>query len=194
MPRCKDIGDGLLGAEVGCHCVLFGDGAAAALVTDSGPGLLVQDVSIETDGSQAELIKLPGGGARHPASEETIKCAMHYLTMNGRETFKHAVRCMGAISQQSLERKGLTEADVSWIVPHQANMRIIEALAKRFSLPMEKVYTTVHKYGNTSASAVAIALEELMQGEEIPNGTNILLTAFGSGLTYGAAVLTQHND
>ncbi len=172
-------------------CVLFGDGASAAVISSEGKGLLVRDVTLGADGEQAQLLVLPGGGSRNPSSEKTVADNLHYLRMEGKEVFKHAVRRMESASKESIEKSGLSESDISWFVPHQANLRIIESLAKRFNVPSEKVFVTIHKYGNTSASSLGIALDELLREKNIEAGENILLTAFGSGLTWGAAVLTH---
>lgn len=171
--------------------VLFGDGAAAVVVTDSGPGLEINTVCLGTDGSLVDLIIVPGGGARHPSSEETIAKEMHYFKMDGKEVFKHAVRRMSSAAKECLKKAGLSDDQVSWLVPHQANVRIMDAVAKGFNIAAEKMYKTVHKYGNTSASSIAIALEELALKHEIKDGEHILLVAFGAGLTWGAAVLTK---
>lgn len=172
-------------------CVLFGDGASAAVVSSEGKGLAIRDVSLGSDGELAKLLILPAGGSRNPASRETVDGNLHYLQMEGKEVFKHAVRRMESASKESIEKAGLKETEISWLVPHQANMRIIEALAKRFEVPMEKVFITIHKYGNTSASSLGIALDELMRQNNAQKGDNILLTAFGAGLTWGASVLTH---
>jgi 3-oxoacyl-[acyl-carrier-protein] synthase-3 len=172
-------------------CVLFGDGAAACVVSGRGAGLVVRDVRLGADGELAELLILPGGGSRHPATLESVSAEMHYLRMEGKEVFKHAVRRMELSSKQCLDTLGIEQSQINWLVPHQANMRIIEAIAKRFEVPWERVYLTIHKYGNTSASSIGIALDELLREKGIQSGENILLTAFGAGLTWGASVLTQ---
>jgi 3-oxoacyl-[acyl-carrier-protein] synthase III len=171
-------------------CVLFGDGASACIVSNVGKGLLIRDVCLGCDGDQADLLTLPAGGSRMPASAETVSADLHFLKMEGKEVFKHAVRRMESASKKCLDRAGLAESQISWLVPHQANMRIIEAIAKRFEVPKERVFLTIHKYGNTSASSVGIALDELIREHGLSSGENILLTAFGSGLTFGASVLT----
>lgn len=171
-------------------CVLFGDGASACVVSNRGSGLMVRDVCLGADGDLAELLILPGGGSRNPATADTVCAELHFLRMEGKETYKHAVRRMEMASKKCLDRAGLAESEISWIVPHQANIRIIEGIAKRFGVPMERVYLTIHKYGNTSASSVGIALDELLRDHGVKNGENILLTAFGAGLTWGASVLT----
>jgi len=172
-------------------CVLFGDGAAAAIVSAQGEGLRIDALCLGSDGQLADLVKIPAGGSRNPATKETIEQGMHYFQMSGNEVFKHAVRRMSAAARECLAKAGLEEQDVSWLVPHQANKRIIDAIAKNFNIPEEKVYQTVHKYGNTSASSIAIALHELMKEQEFDEGEHLLLTAFGGGLTWGAAILTR---
>ena len=171
-------------------CVLFGDGASACVVSASGKGLLIRDVCLGSDGEVAELLILPAGGSRKPADQETVAEKLHYIQMDGKEVFKHAVRRMEMASRLCLERAGLAEDQIKWLIPHQANMRIIEAIAKRFGVPMERVYLTIHKYGNTSASTVGIALDELLNEHKFSTGDNVLLTAFGAGFTWGASVLT----
>lgn len=172
-------------------CVLFGDGAAAAVVSSKGEGLQIQTICLGSDGQLADLIKIPAGGSRHPASCATLEQRQHYFKMSGNEVFKHAVRRMTAAARECLAKAGLEETEVSWLVPHQANKRIIDAIAKNFHMPEEKVYQTVHKYGNTSASSVAIALDELMKEHNIHEGEHLLLAAFGGGLTWGATILTK---
>jgi 3-oxoacyl-[acyl-carrier-protein] synthase III len=174
-------------------CVLFGDGASACIVTSdtSKPGLVIRDVSLGSDGDQAQLLTLPAGGSRMPASQESVSSGCHYLKMEGKDVFKHAVRRMEASSKECMDKVGLTEKDLSWLVPHQANIRIIEAIAKRFEIPMERVFMTIEKYGNTSASSIGIALDELLEEKDIAFGDNILLTAFGAGLTWGSSILTK---
>jgi 3-oxoacyl-[acyl-carrier-protein] synthase-3 len=172
-------------------CVLFGDGASACIVSDRGHGLIVRDVCLGADGELAELLILPAGGSRNPASAQTVMDCLHYLQMDGKETYKHAVRRMEMASKQCLDRVGLAESEISWIVPHQANIRIIEGIAKRFGIPMERVYLTIQKYGNTSASSIGIALDELLREKGVGQGENLLLVAFGAGLTWGASILTS---
>jgi 3-oxoacyl-[acyl-carrier-protein] synthase-3 len=171
-------------------CILFGDGASACVVSGEGKGLLIRDVCLGADGSVSELLIQPAGGSRLPASLETVSENLHCIKMEGKEVFKHAVRRMEEASKLCLDRSGLTEDQISWLVPHQANTRIIEALARRFGVPMERVYMTIHKYGNTSASSVGIALDELLKDRKLAQGENMLLFAFGAGLTWGASLLT----
>lgn len=172
-------------------CFIFGDGAAASVVQNKGPGLALKEVLLGADGSQAELIAIPGGGSRHPATEQTLGSDKHLIHMIGNEVFKHAVRRMQACAIQCLEKTGLKESDIAWLVPHQANIRIMDALAKRFEIPNERLYKTIHKYGNTSACTIPISLSELIDSEPVKTGEHILLIAFGAGLTFGAGILTK---
>jgi len=171
-------------------CVLFGDGAAASIIAAEGKGLLISDVCLGADGRLAELLIIPAGGSKKPASMETIQTNQHYLQMEGKELFKHAVRRMEMAASRCLERASLKKEQIKWLIPHQANMRIIEVIAKRFDVPMERVFLTLYKYGNTSASSVGIALDELLQEKDLREEDHILLVAFGAGLTWGATILT----
>ncbi len=177
-------------------CVLFGDGASAAVVSSlNRNGLSVESICLGADGEQAELLILPAGGCREPASSKTIQEKKHFIQMAGNEVFKHAVRRMESASKECLDMAGMSEGDVSWLVPHQANKRIIDAIAKRFKhLAANRIFETVHKYGNTSASSVGIALDELMKEHTVKDGENILLTAFGSGFTWGASLLRYEGE
>lgn len=172
-------------------CVLFGDGAAAAVIGGQGEGFSIAEVCLGADGQVAELLMLPAGGCRRPASKETVENNEHYITMEGKEVFKHAVRRMESAAKDCLLKTGMSEDQIDWLIPHQANERIIDAIAKRFGIAEEKVFKTVHKYGNTSASAIAIALDELIRDKHISPGDNMLLVAFGAGFTWGASILTK---
>ena len=172
-------------------CVLFGDGASSCIVSSSKKGFAIENVSLGCDGKQSELLILPAGGSKNPASMETVQGGQHFIKMEGREVFKHAVRRMEGAVKACLDASGLDEQSISWMVPHQANIRIIEALAKRFQVPSEQVYLTIHKYGNTSASSVGIALDELVKEKNVKKGERIVLLGFGAGLTWGAAALTS---
>ena len=171
-------------------CVLFGDGASACVVSQSQFGYTIENVSLGSDGQQSNLLILPAGGSKRPASVKTVEEGLHFLQMEGKEVFKHAVRRMESAVKKCLKVAGLEEEQISWLVPHQANIRIIESLAKRFKVSTERVYLTIHKYGNTSASSVGIAMDELLREKDIGQGEHIVLCAFGAGLTWGAAVLT----
>ncbi len=178
-------------------CVLFGDGASACIVSAAKErkGLELSGITLGCDGGQADILVIPAGGCRQPASNETVENRQHYVKMEGKEVFKHAVRRMESACKECLELAELQEQDISWLIPHQANIRIIDAMAKRFKhLPPDRIFKTVHKYGNTSASSVGIALDELLKQESLQKGERILLTAFGGGLTWGAAVLTSTGD
>jgi len=173
-------------------CVLFGDGASACIVVgEDVPGYAIENVSLGADGREAELLILPAGGSKRPASLETVQQGLHFLQMEGKEVFKHAVRRMEDAVTQCLSAINLKKEGINWMVPHQANIRIIESLAKRFNVQRERVYLTLHKYGNTSASSVGIALDELAKGGRVKGGEHIILFAFGAGLTWGAAALTK---
>ncbi len=178
-------------------CILFGDGASACVISSSPEkkGLVLSSICLGCDGEQSDLLLIPAGGCRQPASTETIDGRQHYVKMAGNEVFKHAVRRMESACRECLELAQLKEQDISWLIPHQANIRIIDAMARRFEhLPTERIFKTVHKYGNTSASSVGIALDEMLKQEKIGKGEHILLTAFGGGLTWGAAVLTATGE
>lgn len=172
-------------------CVLFGDGAAAAIISDNPSGFLIEQVALGGDGEECDLIIMPAGGSRTPITHESVDKKEHYLKMNGQETFKHAVRRMESAIKECLEKSHLTEKDIQWLIPHQANLRIIEAIGRRFSLPAERVYKTVHKYGNTSGSAVAIAFAECVQEHPIKEEEHVVLVTFGAGLTWGSALLKK---
>ncbi|MBS0655905.1 MAG: ketoacyl-ACP synthase III [Verrucomicrobia bacterium] len=172
-------------------CVLFGDGSAAALVEDGGPGYAIRHICLGADGQQAALFTIPGGGSHSPASSETCSQGQHFMKMEGREIFKHAVRRMEASAKECLDAVGMQEADISWLIPHQANIRIIDAIAKRFAIADERVVRTIQKYGNTNSSTIPIALAELDREHAPKEGENLLLTAFGGGLTWGSAIITK---
>lgn len=176
-------------------CILFGDGAASCVISCEGKGLIIENVQLGADGEQADLLMIPAGGSRQPASQETVSNRQHYIKMTGNELFKHAVRRMETACKKCLEAAGSTELDVSWLIPHQANIRIIDAIAKRLEhLPAKRIVKTLEKYGNTSASSVGIALDELRRGHLIQAGERILLTAFGGGLTWGASLLRMSDE
>ncbi|MBU6446956.1 MAG: ketoacyl-ACP synthase III, partial [Verrucomicrobia bacterium] len=157
-------------------CVLFGDGAAACVISAEGKGLAIENIQLGADGDLAELIVMPAGGSRKPASAETVANCEHFIKMAGNEVFKQAVRRMEAACKDCLEGARLTENDISWLIPHQANSRIIDAIAKRFEhLPSERIFKTVQKYGNTSASSIGIALDELLRTHPLKSGEKILL-------------------
>lgn len=175
-------------------CILFGDGAAACVVSDQGAGFFIDGTTLSSDGKEAEMLYMPAGGSRSPATAETVENKDHTIKMKGKELFKHAVRSMEDVVKRSLDQLGLTEEAISYLVPHQANNRIIESVAKRFKIDADQVYLTIHKYGNTSASSVGIALDELQRTKPLKEGDRIILCAFGAGLTAGGAVLTKGEE
>lgn len=172
-------------------CILFGDGASASVITDQGSGYEIGAPCLGSDGEFAQLIMIPAGGSLQPATVESVEQRQHYIKLNGKEVFKQAVRRMAASSGKCLEAAGLDKSQVTWLVPHQANSRIIDAVARSLEFPDEKIFKTVHKYGNTSASSVPIALDELLATKNLEEGDHILLTAFGAGLTWGSVILTK---
>ncbi len=175
-------------------CILFGDGAAACVVTGNGSGLEIGNVSLGADGEQSELLVLPAGGCRNPATHETVEKRLHYLKMDGKEIFKHAVRRMESSAIECIHQSGLKESDITYLVPHQANARIIDAIAKRCKIDDKRVVKVVELYGNTSASSIGLALEKLVVENRIKDKDNLLLVAFGAGLTWGSLILTARGD
>ena len=171
-------------------CVLFGDGAGALVLSAEADGSdTLVDSLIGADGEYGNILYVPAGGSAAPASEETVKNRQHYIRMAGKEVFKIAVRGMCDCSTVILERNNISINDIACIVPHQANMRIIEALADKLGLPLEKFTITLDKYGNTSAASSPIALNEAYKSGRIKSGDLILSVSFGAGLTWGASLL-----
>jgi 3-oxoacyl-[acyl-carrier-protein] synthase III len=170
-------------------CVLFGDGAGA-VVLQSRPrshGLLT--ACMGADGSKAGILCMPGGGSRIPASSDSVSSRLHFLRMDGRETFKNAVLAMCTAANEALQRCDLRIDQIQCIIPHQANRRIIEAVSERLQAPADRVFVNLDRYGNTSAASVAIALDEVVRGGRVKTGDLLLLLVFGAGLTWGAAVI-----
>ncbi len=170
-------------------CVLFGDAAGAAIVgpVEAGRGIL--GYALGNDGTNADSLKIPAGGSRMPASQETVANRMHYLMMNGQEVFKFAVRVMVESSEKVVQDAGLQMADVDFVVPHQANMRIVDAAAKRFNLPFERFARNGERYGNTSAATIPLALDEAVRDGTVKPGNLVLLSSFGAGLSWGSMVM-----
>ncbi len=172
-------------------CVLFGDGAGAAVLGPSngaGDGEILS-THIHSDGSLWELLNLPGGGSRNPPTHEMLDAGLQYLKMQGNEVFKHAVRSMVEAAHEAMSQNGVTMKDIDWFIPHQANLRIMETVAKRLDIPPEKVIVTVHKYGNTSAASIPTALDEAVRAGRIKRGHLILVDSFGAGFTWAAALI-----
>jgi 3-oxoacyl-[acyl-carrier-protein] synthase-3 len=170
-------------------CVLFGDGAGAAILQNrpNTHGLLTTVMG--ADGRKADLLSMPGGGSRCPATAESVAARLHYLRMEGKETFKNAVNAMTMAGEEALRRCQLDISQIKCVVPHQANRRILDAVSERLGAKPDQVFVTLHKYGNTSAASVAIALDEAVQSGRFHRGDLILLVVFGAGLTWGAAVI-----
>lgn len=170
-------------------CVLFGDGAGAAIVEPTEEDRGIVSMSINSDGSLWELLYLPGGGSRYPASKDSIDGGLHYIKMKGNETFKFAVRTLEDLVVKILKENKLEPSQLSLLIPHQANLRIIQATADRLGIPMDKVLVNLDRYGNTSAASIPIALDEAVGTGRIKNGDYILLEAFGGGLTWASALI-----
>ena len=171
-------------------CVLFGDGAGAAVVKRAkthNKGIL--STYIRSDGTLAELLWRPAGGAKVPFSDAALADRSTFVKMAGRETFKHAVRSMSEACDRALDAARLTGQDIDVLIPHQANMRIIEATAKHANVPMEKVFVNVERYGNTSSASIPIALDEAIEAGRVKEGTTALLVGFGAGFTWGSMVV-----
>ncbi|HPU44133.1 MAG TPA: beta-ketoacyl-ACP synthase III [Dictyoglomaceae bacterium] len=170
-------------------CVLFGDGAGAVVLKEVGDDYGLLSWSLHLDGKGADLLEIPGGCARYPCSQDVIDKKLHYIKMNGREVFKFSVRAIGEVTEEALFKVGLTSKDLAWLVPHQANIRIIQAGAEKLGIPMEKVAINVHKYGNTSTASIPLALEELIFEGKIKDKDILALVGFGAGLSWGSVIL-----
>jgi len=170
-------------------CILFGDGAGAFVMQASeAPGGVMTTV-LRSDGSGADLLSVPAGGSRHPASMQTLYDGLHYIQMNGREVFRFATRVMAEASQQTIDAAGLSMDDIKLVIPHQANQRIIEAAARGLEIPMERVMMNLERYGNTSTASIPIATIEALEQGRLEPGDKTVMVAFGSGLTWGAALV-----
>jgi len=170
-------------------CIILADAAGAAVLeaTEEDRGII--DVDLYSDGQYWELLYQPAGGSRIPATAETVANRMHYAKMKGNEVFKVAVRMFAECAEKILARNGFTADDVSLFIPHQANLRIIEAACKRVNLPMDRVFVNVDRYGNTGAASVYVALEEALAAGRIKRGDLVLMAAFGGGFAWGAALM-----
>ncbi|HAG06676.1 MAG TPA: 3-oxoacyl-ACP synthase [Peptococcaceae bacterium] len=170
-------------------CVLFGDGAGAAVLRPAPREKGILATLLGSDGSGGTLLQLPAGGSRLPASQRTVQENLHYIQMNGREIFKFAVRVMGDAALEVVRKAGLSPEQIDLFIPHQANIRIIDAAARRLGVPMEKVVVNVDRYGNTSAASVPLALADARDAGRLCRGANIVMVAFGAGLTWAAAAV-----
>jgi 3-oxoacyl-[acyl-carrier-protein] synthase-3 len=168
-------------------CVIFGDGAGAILLEPNEEGLGVQDFILRSDGSGRQFLIQPGGGSANPPSHETVDQRMHYVKQEGKHVFKFAVTNMAEVSAEIMEKNKLSSEDVDWLVPHQANLRIIDATAERMGLSREKVMINIQKYGNTTAGTIPLCLWDYEN--QLKKGDNLILSAFGGGFTWGAIYL-----
>ena len=169
-------------------CVLFGDAAGAAVVGPVSEGRGILSYSLGNDGTNADALKLPAGGSRLPTTQETVANRLHYLAMNGPEVFKFAVRVMVDSSEEVVRRAGVTMSDVDLVVPHQANLRIIDAAAKRLNIPYERFLQNLDRYGNTSAASIPLALDQAVREGRVSSGDLILLSSFGAGMSWGSLI------
>jgi len=170
-------------------CVLFGDGAGAVVLGPVGENRGIMSMDLGADGSGGPALMVPAGGTRMPATAQSVLDRLHYLTMDGSEVFKFAVRTMPMTSQRAIEKAGLTVDDIDFLVPHQANTRIIKSALKRLKFPMEKVYINLERVGNMSAASIPVALDEAVRAGKIKENDNVVLVGFGAGLTWGSCVI-----
>lgn len=174
-------------------CVLFGDGAGAVVlkavdVSEGGSRGLMSNV-LKSDGEFTDLLIVPGGGSRNPASERSLNEGLHYLKMGGNAVFKHAVRCMGDAAEEAVALAGLTKDDIACVIPHQANMRIIQAISERIDISLDRFYNNLERVGNTTAASVPLALDEAIKCGRVKKGDKVLFVVFGGGFTWGATVV-----
>jgi 3-oxoacyl-[acyl-carrier-protein] synthase-3 len=172
-------------------CILFGDGAGAVVLsaTENANENSIVDVMVGANGKLSNLLRIPAGGSAEPSSCESVTKRRHFMQMNGRDVFREAVRTMESCAAEILRKNGMTVNDVDFVIPHQANIRIIEALGERLKIPAEKLCITIERYGNTSSSSSVIAMSSLVESGQISTGSVILSVGFGAGLTWGASIL-----
>jgi len=170
-------------------CVLFADGAGAVVVEASNASVGIESAVLHSEGAKGELLMVAGGGVRNPASQKTLELGQHFITMQGGEVFKLAVKSMADAAEEAIAEANLRLEDIQLLIPHQANIRIIEGVAKRLRFPMERVFVNIQKYGNTSAASIPIAMCEAESTGRLRRGDKVLLVAFGGGFTWGASVL-----
>ena len=175
-------------------CVLFGDGAGAVVLSEVPEGYGILGMELGSDGSGGDLLNMPAGGSRNPATADTVAQRMHTLQMSGSDVFKFAIKVMGEAAVKALDNAGLAPEEVDCFVPHQANIRIIQSAAKRLKLPMEKVVVNVDKYGNTSSASIPIALNEAIKDGKINNNDIVVLVGFGAGLTWASCVMKWYKE
>ncbi|WP_139998292.1 beta-ketoacyl-ACP synthase III [Paenibacillus paridis] len=170
-------------------CILFGDGAGAVVLGQVEEGRGFQSFKLGADGSGGDLLKVSGGGSRTPATEESVQTKQHYIHMAGNDVFKFAVRIMGSVAEEALEMAGIAKEDISLLVPHQANIRIIQSALNRLNLSEDKAMINLDQYGNMSSASIPVALAEAVEQGRVKEGDKIVLVGFGGGLTWGASVL-----
>jgi 3-oxoacyl-[acyl-carrier-protein] synthase-3 len=171
-------------------CVLFGDAAGAAVFQACDAGLGVHAVDMHSDGTLGEVLEVPAGISRNPATEATVAGREHFIKMQGKKLFPFAVRSMEDATRKCCDRSGWTPDDVDVFIPHQANLRIIDGVRERLGLPAEKVYVNIDRYGNTSSASIPVALDELVRAGRVKPGSKVVLAAFGGGATWGASTMT----
>ncbi len=169
-------------------CVLFGDAAGAFILEESGDESGMLSFYWKADGSLGDLLLQPAGGTRIPATAQSVAEKLHCLQMKGNDVFKHAVKRMGEAALEALKRAGLKRDDIDYLIPHQANIRIIDATGRRLNVPQEKVYSNIHKYGNVSVASIPISVHELKQEGKLKKGDIIVMDAFGAGFTWAAVI------
>jgi 3-oxoacyl-[acyl-carrier-protein] synthase-3 len=170
-------------------CILFGDGAGAVVLGEVPEGRGFRSFKLGADGAGGDLLRIQGGGSRVPSSETSLSEGRHYIEMNGRDVFKFAVRVMGSAADEALEIAGIQKSDVDLLIPHQANIRIIQSAIERLNLPVEKCMINLDRYGNMSSASIPVALAEAVDEGRVKEGDNIVLVGFGGGLTWGASVM-----
>lgn len=173
-------------------CVLFGDGAGAALLEPNSEGYGIMDYILKSDGNGAEFLKLKAGGSLHPASHETVDAKEHYIYQDGQPVFKKAVQSMADVSEEIMQKNNLSADDVAWLVPHQANKRIIDATSRRMGVGDDKVMLNIERYGNTTAGTIPLCLWDWER--QLNKGDNLILAAFGGGFTWGSIYLKWAYD
>ncbi|SDT45024.1 3-oxoacyl-[acyl-carrier-protein] synthase-3 [Paenibacillaceae bacterium GAS479] len=170
-------------------CILFGDGAGAVVLGEVPAGRGFQSFELGSDGSGGQLLKIPGGGSRLPSTADSVESKQHYLKMAGNDVFKFAVRVMGSSAENALAKAGMTKADIDLLIPHQANIRIIQSALNRLELSEDKAMVNLDRYGNVSAASIPLALAEAVEQGRVQEGDKLLLVGFGGGLTWGACTL-----
>jgi 3-oxoacyl-[acyl-carrier-protein] synthase-3 len=185
----SDVMSSIIDYKDRATCVLFGDGAGAVLLEPAGPGEGILDFTHDVDGSGGQYLYMPGGGSLHPASHETVETGMHYVHQEGSQVFKYAVRRMAELAEGLLRRNGFTKEDLTLVVPHQANLRIIRAMQERLGVDDSKVMVNIDRYGNTTAATVPLGLRDAVEQGRLRKGDLVMLVSVGAGYTSGAMLL-----